>query len=59
MGINLSINTDAHSASDMDLLHFGVATARRGWVTPEDVMNAWTAERLLIWLNSRGVSRSA
>lgn len=59
MGINLSINTDAHSASDMDLLHFGVATARRGWVTPEDVINTWTAERLLVWLKSRGVARSA
>jgi DNA polymerase (family 10) len=59
MGINLSINTDAHSASDMDLLHFGVATARRGWVTPENVINAWTAERLLVWLKSRGVARSA
>jgi len=59
IGINLSINTDAHSASDMDLLHFGVATARRGWVTPEGVINAWTAERLLVWLKSRGVARSA
>ena len=59
MGINLSINTDAHSASDMDLVHFGVATARRGWVTPEDVINTWTAERLLIWLKSRGAARSA
>ena len=59
MGINLSINTDAHSASDMDLVHFGVATARRGWVTPEDVINTWTAERLLVWLKRRGVARSA
>jgi len=59
MGINLSINTDDHSASDMDLLYFGVATARRGWVTPENVINAWTAERLFVWLKSRGVARSA
>ena len=34
MGIPLTINTDAHSESDLDLLHFGVATARRAWVTP-------------------------
>ena len=59
MGIILSINTDAHSAGEMDLLHFGVATARRGWVTPEDVINTWTAERLIVWLKSRGVARSA
>ena len=35
MGVLLSINTDAHAASDLDLLHFGVSTARRGWVTAE------------------------
>ncbi len=35
IGVLLSINTDAHSISDLDLLHFGVATARRGWVTAE------------------------
>jgi DNA polymerase (family 10) len=53
MGIPLSINTDAHSASDMDLLMFGVATARRGWVQAEQVINCWPAERLLAWLRSR------
>ncbi len=54
MGVLLSINTDAHSISDLDLLHFGVATARRGWVTAEQVINAWEPERLLDWLRKRG-----
>lgn len=53
MGIKLSINTDAHSAEDMDLLHFGVATARRGWVRKEDVINTFEAERLRRWLEDR------
>jgi DNA polymerase (family 10) len=53
MGIPLSINTDAHSESDMDLLHFGVATARRGWVRAEDVINTWEDGRLLKWLQDR------
>jgi DNA polymerase (family 10) len=53
MGICLSINTDAHNDSDMDLLHFGVATARRGWVTAGDVINTWSEERLLGWLQDR------
>lgn len=52
-GILLSINTDAHSASDLDMLHFGVATARRGWVKPEDVINTWKTDRLLNWLQNR------
>jgi DNA polymerase (family 10) len=50
MGILLAINTDAHAASDLDLLHFGVSTARRGWVTAESVINTWEPERLLAWL---------
>jgi len=53
MGIPLSINTDAHSDSDLDLLYFGVTTARRGWVTAEDVINTWDDERLLSWLKER------
>jgi DNA polymerase (family 10) len=54
LGIKLSINTDAHSQTDLDLLHFGVSTARRGWVEVEDVINSWDSERLLSWLKSRG-----
>jgi DNA polymerase (family 10) len=54
LGGLLSINTDAHSESDLDLLHFGVATARRGWVEAKVVINAWKTERLIAWLGSRG-----
>ncbi len=50
MGIPLSINTDAHAASDLDLVTFGVATARRAWVEPENVINTWDYERLRAWL---------
>ena len=52
-GDTASINTDAHAASDLDLLHFGVSTARRGWVTAESVINTWQPERLLAWLKDR------
>ncbi len=52
-GIPLCINTDAHAASDLDLLHFGVATARRGWATPENILNTWESGRLIHWLQQR------
>lgn len=52
-GALLSINTDAHSAEDLDMLPFGVAMARRGWVPPERVINTWESERLLAWLRQR------
>jgi DNA polymerase (family 10) len=54
MGIPISINTDAHSEADLDMLHFGVATARRAWLTAEDVINTWSTEKLLDWLKNRG-----
>jgi DNA polymerase (family 10) len=54
MGIKLSINTDAHSDTDMDLMHFGVSTARRAWVEADEVINTWSVTQMLKWLKSRG-----
>jgi DNA polymerase (family 10) len=54
LGIPLSINTDAHSEADMDMLPYGVATARRAWLEPKDVINCWTKDKLLKWLKKRG-----
>ncbi len=56
MGIRLAINTDAHSQSDLELLLFGVATARRGWVEPQHVLNTWETDALVAWLKARGSS---
>jgi DNA polymerase (family 10) len=53
LGILLSINTDAHSPGELDLMHFGVSTARRGWVQPQHVINTWAPEKLISWLKSR------
>lgn len=50
MGIKLCINTDAHHTSHFDLLHFGIATARRGWVTSGQVINCLPPDELLTWL---------
>jgi DNA polymerase (family 10) len=38
-GVRILIDTDAHSARNFDLLRFGIATARRAWLTPEQVAN--------------------
>jgi DNA polymerase (family 10) len=54
LGIPISINTDAHSETDFDVLFYGVAIARRAWLEPKDVINCWPAEKLLGWLNQRG-----
>lgn len=54
MGILISINTDAHDADHLDLMHYGVRTARRGWIRAEQVINTWPVERFLAWVRGRG-----
>ncbi len=39
-GVKLAIDTDAHSVNHLGYLHFGIATARRGWAERADVVNA-------------------
>jgi DNA polymerase (family 10) len=39
MGARLAINTDAHSDRQLELMKFGVFTARRGWIEARDVIN--------------------
>jgi DNA polymerase (family X) len=39
-GVLVSIGSDAHSALGLDHLGFGIAQARRGWLRPQDVLNA-------------------
>ena len=54
LGIPISINTDAHSEEDMDMRFYGVAVARRAWLTKNDVINCWSTDKLLKWLKKRG-----
>jgi DNA polymerase (family 10) len=53
LGVTLAVNSDAHDVRDLDHLFFGVAVARRGWATPDSVVNTWDVERLLAWANRR------
>ena len=39
MGVTMCIGSDAHSVDQLKYLEFGVATARRGWLEREDVLN--------------------
>jgi len=59
LGVRLAINSDAHDVRDFDHLFFGVATARRGWATAEDVVNTWDLEKFVAWLAQRRRSPSS
>jgi DNA polymerase (family 10) len=50
-GAKLAINSDAHGADGYDVMPFGVTTARRGWATRDDVVNAWPLEALRAFLS--------
>jgi len=46
-GVSFAINTDAHSREGLHNLTFGLATARRGWLTKDDVINTLPLQDLL------------
>lgn len=46
-GLKLAIATDAHTADQLQLINLGVATARRGWLTKDDVINTLPYQELM------------
>ena len=47
-GVLLAINTDAHAVEHLAFLEYGIATAQRGWVRPQDVLNTRPPEALVL-----------
>jgi DNA polymerase (family X) len=45
-GVRFSVDTDSHSTVHLPYMRFGVATAQRGWLTADDVINAWPLSKL-------------
>lgn len=54
MGIKIAIDTDAHRTTELHYLSYGVLTARRGWVSTRDVLNALPVNEFLAWAAGRG-----
>jgi len=38
-GVKVAISTDAHAVDFLKCMRLGVDQARRGWLTPQDVIN--------------------
>jgi DNA polymerase (family 10) len=49
-GVRISIDTDSHEATQMSFMRWGVATARRGWIGRDDVLNCQPLDVLRTWL---------
>jgi histidinol phosphatase-like PHP family hydrolase len=58
-GVSLVINTDAHAPEHFQMISFGVATARRGWALPGDVLNTLPLKQLLPRLRRHALRRAA
>ena len=56
-GVRFSVDTDAHSLGHHRNIRYGVGTAQRGWLTPDDVINTWPLERLRAFLRKDGGAR--
>ena len=50
LGCKIAINTDAHAPDNLNLLEYGIGTARRGWVTAADVVNTRPMSEMLALL---------
>jgi len=48
-GVKFAINSDAHQLHHLDLMRFGLAVARRGWLVKDDIINTKSLGDLLSW----------
>ncbi|MFH8341411.1 DNA polymerase/3'-5' exonuclease PolX [Streptomyces sp. AM6-12] len=53
-GVRFAVNTDAHSVPHLAQLRYGIGTAQRGWLTPDEVINTWPLTRLRRFLRKGG-----
>jgi DNA polymerase (family 10) len=49
-GVKIAVCPDAHTTDNIHDIFFGVGIARKGWLTKEDVVNAWPVEEFIRWL---------
>ena len=52
-GAMISIGADAHSISGIGNVEFGVGMARKGWLGPDDILNARSAEDFAAYAGRR------
>ena len=51
-GVQIAVNTDAHSIAGLDHLGYGIGIARKGWLRAADIPNALGREAIAAWFQS-------
>lgn len=49
-GVLLSLGTDAHSVSGLEMMPYGVDVARRGLAEKKDMINCWDYDKIMKWI---------
>jgi DNA polymerase (family 10) len=52
-GVMISIGADAHNVAGIQYVDYGLAMARKGWLGPQDVLNARPASEFLARVSHR------
>jgi len=48
--VKFAVDTDAHSTVHLPFMRYGAGTAQRGWLTKDDLINAWPLAKLRTFL---------
>jgi DNA polymerase (family 10) len=51
--VKLVIGTDAHNIGGLELMQYGIATAARGWVIKNDVLNTFSLAKIKSFVKAK------
>lgn len=49
-GVKITIDTDSHEVTQMSNMSYGVAVAKRAWLTPSDIINTMSYNEVKKWI---------
>jgi DNA polymerase (family 10) len=52
-GVSVALGTDAHNVAQLEVMQYGIATARRGWLEEKNIINTLPLNKLLKKLRDR------
>jgi DNA polymerase (family 10) len=53
LGARFTVSSDAHATNELDSMRFGIGSARRAWLTADDVLNTRPVDELRALLKAR------
>lgn len=52
--INFALTSDAHTVDELELIHYAKLNAERAWLSRDQVINTWSADKLVAWAKEGG-----